>query len=147
MGYFTFELVTPERVVLRQQTDQITLPTTEGEITVLPHHIPLVTLAGSGELRLKTGSDETVVAVHGGVLEVHGNTIRLLADEAERVEELDEAAIEAARQRAEDLKKQSLGNEQLYAEATAMLERSLSRLKIAKKYRGRHRPHTLDARP
>lgn len=145
MAFFTFELVTPEKVVLKAQADQITLPTTEGEITILPHHIPLVTLVASGELRLKRGSEETPLAVHGGVLEVHGSTIRLLAEAAERVEELDEAAIERARQRAEDLKKQAVGNQQLYAEATAMLERNLARLKIARKYRGRRFPHAPEA--
>lgn len=137
MSYFTFELVTPERIVLKEQADQVTVPTPDGEITILPHHIPLVTLVSSGELRLKQGNEETPLAVHGGVLEVQGNTIRLLTDAAERIEELDEARAEEARKRAEELKQQAIGDEKLYAEATAMLERSLARLRIARKYRGR----------
>lgn len=145
MPFFTFELVTPEKIVLKQEADQITLPTPEGEITILPHHIPLVTLVSSGELRLKKGSEETPLAVHGGVLEVHGNVVRLLAEEAERVEELDEGVVEAARKRAEELKAKAIGDEQLYAEAAAMLERSLARLRIARKYRGRRIPHVPES--
>lgn len=145
MSFFTFELVTPQRVVLKEAADQITLPTPDGEITILPHHIPLVTLVSSGELLLKKGSEEIPLAVHGGVLEVHGNTVRLLAEEAERVEELDEARAEQARKRAEELKARAIGDEQLYAEAAAMLERSLARLRIARKYRGRRTPHVPES--
>lgn len=137
MSLFTFELVTPERVVLREEVDQVTLPTPDGEITILPHHIPLVTLVAAGELRLKHGSEETPLAVHGGYLEVQGNLVRLLTDAAERAEEIDEQRAEEARQRAEKLKEEYAQDDVKFAEATALLERSLARLRIAKKYRGR----------
>lgn len=142
MPFFTLELITPEKVVLKEQADQVTLPTPEGEITILPHHIPLVTLVSAGELRLKRGGEDIPLAVAGGFLEVQGNLIRVLTDVAERVEEIDEQQAEAARQRAEALRKETYQDEKGYAEATALLERSLAQLRIARKYR--HRRHTRE---
>ncbi len=143
MSFFTFELVTPERIVLKEKADQITLPTPDGEITLLPHHIPLVTLVSAGELRLKRDNKEIPLVVTGGYLEVNGSFVRLLTDEAEHAAEIDEAKAEAARQRAEKVQKEAYQDEKAYAEAAAMLERSLARLRIAKKYRHLRRSGSL----
>lgn len=135
MAFFTLELVTPEKIVLEQEADQVTLPTPDGEITILPHHIPLVTIVSAGEVRLKVGEKEIPLAVSGGFLEIQGRHIRLLTDSAERVEEIDEARAEEGRKRAEALQKETYRDEKGYAEATAMLERNLARLRVARKYR------------
>jgi F-type H+-transporting ATPase subunit epsilon len=140
MAFFTFELVTPERIVVKTDADQITLPTPDGEITLLPHHIPLVTLVAPGELRLVKGSETTPIAVSGGYLEVQGAFVRLLTDAAERIEEIDEQRAEEARKRAEVLKQETYHDEKGYTEATAALERSLARLKLARKYRHLRKP-------
>jgi len=98
-----FEVVTPEKVVLKEMVVQATIPTEEGEITVLPDHEPLVAIIKPGVIEIKTDKDEIrVVAVAGGFVEVLRNKIVILADSAERAEEIDSSLVEQARQRAED---------------------------------------------
>jgi len=92
-----FEIVTPERTVMKEEILQITVPTQSGEITVLPDHIPLVSILKPGVLELKKADGEVeVISVSGGFIEVLKNKIVILADSAERAVELDEAEIEAA---------------------------------------------------
>ena len=79
----------PERTVYEDEIDQVTLPTQEGEITVLPDHIPLISVLAAGELVAKNGSEEIAMAVSGGMIEVRKNEITILADTAERAEEID----------------------------------------------------------
>ncbi|MCI0479087.1 ATP synthase F1 subunit epsilon, partial [Candidatus Uhrbacteria bacterium] len=96
-----FELVTPERVVFRTEVDKVTLPTKEGEITILPYHAALVAELVPGVAHLTRGSEEEDVAVSGGFIQVGAdNRIRVLADTAERGIELDLEAIEQAMARA-----------------------------------------------
>src|SRR3989344_3161824 len=97
----SFEITTPERVVYKDEVDQITIPTSEGEITVLPNHIPLVSMLAPGALTVKKNGEEIYMATSGGFIEVqNGNKVIVLADTAERSEELSVEAIEAARERA-----------------------------------------------
>lgn len=141
-----FELVTPERVVFRQDVDQVSLPTTEGDITVFPHHIPLLATLVPGVVRLKVGAQEEEVAVSGGFIEITpGNTIRVLADTAERGTELDLKTIEAAKERAEQVMKEAVrSDDAAYAAAAAGLERELARYRVARKQTAHRRP-TIDA--
>lgn len=132
-----FEIVTPERVVLREEITQITLPTKMGEITVLPNHIPLVSslMPGVIHIKKKDGQDE-VISISGGFLEVLKDKVVILADTAERAEEIDLARAEEGRQRAEDLKKQARSGEKInFAEINASLERELARTKAVKRWR------------
>ncbi|NCB20972.1 MAG: ATP synthase F1 subunit epsilon [Clostridia bacterium] len=100
-----FEVVTPERVVSKQQVLQVTIPTESGEITVLPEHIPLVSILKPGVLELKTVDKKIeIIAVSGGFVEVLRDKIVILADTAERAEDLDESLIIAAKERAEKAK-------------------------------------------
>lgn len=140
MAQLKFKIVTPERVVFEDTVDAISLPTTEGEITVLPHHIPLVTLLASGVLRIKKGKEEIPLAVSGGVVEVTGKRIVILADMAERADELSEEKIEKARKAAEKLMQEQRHDAEGFAEATAALERELARLKTIKRHRRSHGP-------
>lgn len=142
MSFFTLELITPERVVLKTEADQVTLRTPEGQITILPHHIPLVTVVQAGELMVKAGTVETPLAVSGGVLEIQGHHIRVLTDTAERVEDIDVAKAEQAKRRAEAaIANRHLLGEEEYALVAAKLERDLVRLRVSRKYAHRaHRP-------
>ena len=139
MSKISFELTTPERTVLAETVDQITLPTKEGEITILPNHIPLVAMLVPGMVTLVTAKQESYLAVSGGFIEVQpGSRVVVLADTAERADELDEKKIEEARARAQAmLTEKRQVDDVAFADAAVGLERELARLKVArKKYRG-----------
>ncbi len=134
MKLINFQLVTPEKVVLTTELTALSCPTTEGEITILPNHIPLVTQIQPGEIHAKTKDDEFFMFVSGGFLQVQkDNKVIILADAAEHHFEISEQRAEEARQRAEKaLKEVKAGNEE-YAKVAASLEKSLARIRIAKK--------------
>lgn len=131
------KLVTPERVVFEDEVDAVTAMTESGEVTILPHHVPLVSVLRPGEMRVKKGSGEYFLAVTTGFLEMRpGNELVILADTAERAEELDEAKIEQAKQRAQKLLEQVRHQDDVsFAAAAAMLEREVLRLKVVRKHR------------
>lgn len=133
-----FKIVTPERVVFEDKVDSVSMPTAEGEITVLPNHIPLVSLLRAGVLKIKKAGEEIPLAVSGGIIEVDGKRVVVLADTAERADELEEEKIEAAREAARALMESKRGDAEGFAEATAILERELARLKVARKRRRSH---------
>ncbi|MBI2637226.1 MAG: F0F1 ATP synthase subunit epsilon [Parcubacteria group bacterium] len=142
MNKINFKIITPERVVFEDEIDQVTMMTTTGEITVLPGHIPLVTVLSHGELSCKKGNEAYAMAVSGGFCEVRpDNAVVVLADTAERAEEIDLARAEEARARAEKLMQEARGREDVdYAALQAILERSLTRLRVANKYRKLPKP-------
>jgi F-type H+-transporting ATPase subunit epsilon len=130
-----FKIVTPERTVYEDEIDQVTLPTADGEITVLPNHIPLISVLASGELVAKYGGEEIAMAVSGGMIEVRKNEITILADTAERAEEIDMQRAEEARERAEKMKDEKIRmDETEYAAVAALMERNLARIRVAKKH-------------
>lgn len=137
MNQLSIEIITPERTLFKGTVDTATIPTSEGEITVLPHHIPLVSVLAPGELILKKDGKETSIAVSTGFIQVRdGEHILILADTAERADELDLAKIEAAQERARKAMSELTHREDTsFAEAAATLERELARLKVAKKHR------------
>jgi F-type H+-transporting ATPase subunit epsilon len=129
-----FELVTPERVVFRTEVDQVTLPTKEGEITVLANHAALVAELVPGVAHLKRGTAEEDIAVSGGFIQIGENRVRVLADTAERGMDLDLSAIEQAKTRAEAVMKETVrSDDAAFAMAAASLERELARFKVAKR--------------
>lgn len=139
MASIEFKIVTPDRIVYQDRIDSVTIPTTEGEITVLPNHIPLVTILTPGELVVRKAREESYMAVSGGFATVHRqNKLVILADTAERAEELTLEAIEQARERAKTLLEERRGKDEVaFADAAAGLERELARLKVARKHRAR----------
>jgi len=144
MKLLDFELTTPERVAVRAKIRQVSVPTVEGEITVLPDHLPLVAPIQAGELRLvDEAGEEMLLAVSGGFVTVHpGNRIAILADTAERADELDFKAIEEAMKRAEQVLAEKHDDEERFADATAHLARELARWKVVRKHRERRgMPH------
>ncbi len=132
-------VVTAEREVYTEEgVDEVIAPGVQGELTVLPHHAPLLTMIKPGILRLVKGSDETDVAITGGFLEVKDDRVTILAGAAERAEEIDTVRAEEARRQAERTLEERGDTEELVA-AAASLQRSLLRLRAAEKRR-RRRP-------
>jgi F-type H+-transporting ATPase subunit epsilon len=134
------KIVTPERSVLEEIVDQVSMPTTEGEITVLPDHIPLIAGLGSGDVVAVVRGEHIPMAVVGGFVEVkqnNGNTeVAVMADFAEHVSELGDEAIAEAKARAEEIKRQIENKEVVdFEHFESELERSLTRVKIADKWR------------
>jgi F-type H+-transporting ATPase subunit epsilon len=128
------EIVTAERRVLEESADMVVAPGSEGVLGILPRHAPMIALLKAGELRLKRGSDELAVAVTGGVMQVEPTLVIVLADAAERAEEIDEArareAVERARQRMSDLRDRA---DQIQLQAA--IERANVRLRVAERRR------------
>ncbi len=98
----TLEIVTPEAKVYSDTIDAVVVPTVEGEIGVLPGHIPLLTQVAHGELRVTKGNVTQWLAVGGGFAQIDGDRVRVLAEHAITEEKIDEHAVEAALKRAED---------------------------------------------
>ncbi len=131
-----FELVTPERVVLKEEVLQATIPTQSGEITILPDHIPLVSILAPGVIELKKGTGENeVMSVSGGFVEILKNKIVILADTAELAVELDEQRIEEARKKAEEMKKWKDIDAVQFAEISSLIEKQLARSKAVRRWR------------
>lgn len=132
-----FEITTPERQVFKETVRQVSVPTETGEITVLPHHIPLIAPIPAGELRaVKESGEEVLMAVSGGFVTVQADgRVVILADTAERAEELDLEAIEEAKKRAEEVMQQKHDDVERYADAAAAMARELARWKVATKHR------------
>jgi F-type H+-transporting ATPase subunit epsilon len=139
MKKINLKITTPERVVMEKEVTQVTLPTRAGEITILPDHVPLLSTIASGILEAKDDGDVFPMAISGGFLEFHDNQVTILADMAERAEELDVEKIEEAKKRAEELKSEARKtlDEGQYASVVSQLEKQLARIKVAKKYRPR----------
>ena len=130
-------VVTAEPEVYAEEgVDAVIAPGIQGELTVLPQHAPLLTMIKPGVLRLIKGSDETDVAITGGFLEVKDDRVTILADAAERAEEIDTVRAEEARRRAERTLEGRGDTEELVA-AAASLQRSLLRLRAVEKRRRR----------
>jgi F-type H+-transporting ATPase subunit epsilon len=95
------EIVTPDARVYSDTIDTVVIPTAEGEVGVLPGHIPLLAQVEHGELRVTKGSDSQLLAVSGGFVEVEGDKVHVLAEHAITEEKIDEKAVEEALKRAE----------------------------------------------
>lgn len=135
MNNLKIKIVTPERIVFEGEAESLSVMTETGEITVLPGHIALVTSLRPGEMRLKHGGEEHLMVVSTGFLEVRpGNQIVVLADTAERVEELELEKIEKAREEAQKILTEKRAIDDVSAAAaTAALEKELARYKVALK--------------
>lgn len=137
-----FEITSPERLVLKEEIDQVSIPTTLGEITVLPGHMPLVAALVPGELRIKRNGEQHYYAVAGGFVEVQSdNRVVILADAAERDDELDIKTIEAAEERARQaLSQQTRMDDTAFAATAAALEHEMARLRVARRRAPRSTP-------
>ncbi|HAI73759.1 MAG TPA: ATP synthase F1 subunit epsilon [Candidatus Moranbacteria bacterium] len=131
-----FKIVTPERTVFEDEVDQATLPVSDGEITILPNHRSYIASLKAGEIIIKKDGEEIDLAISGGFIEFHDNTLIILADAAERAEEIDLTEAEEARKRAEDLKNQAISvDDEEYARVAAAIQKESARIKVARKHR------------
>ncbi|MCX6763161.1 MAG: ATP synthase F1 subunit epsilon [Candidatus Moranbacteria bacterium] len=138
MNKIHFKIVTPEKTVYENEVDQATLPVSDGEVTILPNHRSYIASLKAGEIMLKKDKEEIAMAVSGGFIEFDQNNLVVLADTAERAEEIDEKRAEEARLKAEELKKQKVGvDETDFARVAAAVDKEMARIKVARKHRSR----------
>jgi F-type H+-transporting ATPase subunit epsilon len=139
------QIVTAEREVLAEDAvDMVVAPGSEGVVGILPRHAPLLITLQPGIVRIKKGGSEESMSVGGGFLQVARDKVLILADTAERADEVDEARAEEGRRRAQQTLAESVNSGQrLQAEAArTMLRREEARIQVARHRRGpeRHRP-------
>ncbi len=139
MATLRLDIVTAERAVYSDDVDIVIAPGVLGQLGILPHHTPLMTMLEPGELIARKGSDEFSLVVSGGFLEVRPDRVIVLADTAERAEEIDISRAEEAKRRAEQHLAEKAVPGADAARAGAALSRSLIRLRVARRRR-RRRP-------
>jgi F-type H+-transporting ATPase subunit epsilon len=136
MATFKLEIVTAERMVFSDEVSAVIAWGVEGQLGILPHHAPLMTMLQPGDILIRKDKDEEFFAISGGFLEVRPDKVIILADACERAEEIDLARAEEARKRAQEtMKAAPLSAEAASAEAA--LRRSLARLKVAERRKRR----------
>lgn len=138
MKSIILKIITPEKVVSEEEVYQVTLPVQEGEVTLLPEHIPYIGALKAGAITFRkesAQSEEFTLAVSGGFVEFQDNALTILADTAEHADEIDLARAEEARARAEDLMSQAAPTDsEAYARTQALLEKQMARIHIARKH-------------
>jgi F-type H+-transporting ATPase subunit epsilon len=140
MTSIRLDIVTAERLVFSEDVEVVVAPGVEGQLGILPHHTPLMTMLQPGELWIRKGGEEFSLVLSGGFLEVRPDRVIVLADAAERVEEIDVDRAEEAKKRAQQRLKERPPDLDL-ARVEAGLRRALTRLKVAERRR-RRRPGT-----
>jgi len=132
-----FEIVTPEKTVLKEKAKRVTLPTRDGEISILAHHLPLVSIIQPGVIEIETEKGEIeIMSVSGGFVEVLKDKVVVLADTAERALEIDADRAEEARKRAEELKKQLTTADTLrFTELNTVIAKELARSHAVRRWK------------
>lgn len=132
-----FKIITPEGVVYENDIDEVTIPTKDGVITVLPNHTPLVSSLAVGELKTKQGEQVNQFALAGGVVEVRPESeVIVLADNTEAASDIDLERAQAAYDRAKEYLKEKRGVADAdYARFQAMMEKNLNRINIYRRHR------------
>ena len=128
------EIVTPDAKIFSDDVDMVTLTGTEGEMGILPQHMPLMTGLVAGEIIARKGGQNIYLAVGDGFVQVTGDRVAILTDMAVRAENIDEARAEEARQRAEARLAEHITAEESAA-ASAVLAHSLAQLKVKRRQR------------
>jgi F-type H+-transporting ATPase subunit epsilon len=130
-----FKIVTPERTVFEDTIDQATLPVADGEVTILPNHRSYIAALKAGEICLKKEGEETIMATSGGFIEFNSNNLVVLADTAERAEEIDIKRAEESKKKAEEAMKQKVSMDNAeYARVAAAIEKEMARLRVGRKH-------------
>jgi len=128
------EIVTPETTTFSDEVDMVTLPGIQGELGIYPQHVPLVTQIVSGEVLVRKGNEEYLLAVGDGFVEITGDRVAIMTDMAIKAADIDEAQAEAARRQAEARLQQKLSDEEAAA-TNAALSHSLTLLNVKHKSR------------
>mgnify|MGYP001613393958 FL=1 len=132
----TLEIITPEKVVYKDDVDEVVAPTINGEIAILPSHVDLLTQVSPGELIVKKGSSQQYLAITGGFLEVSDNKISILADYAIKAQDIEVARAQEAKRRAEKLMEEKTSDNDLKIAQGEMIKAILE-LKVATKHKRR----------
>ena len=130
------EIVTPERLAYSDEVDSVVLPGSEGEMGVLPHHAPLVSTLGIGELRIRKGGAEESFAIVGGFVQVRPDKVVVMAETADMASEIDLEKAQEARREAERALESGYHEAADLAAARAALQQALLRIRVAER---RHR--------
>ena len=130
------EIVTPERLAYEDDVDMVIAPGSEGELGILPHHAPLLSTLGVGELRIRKGGDEEAFAVVGGFVQVRPDKVVVMAETADMASEIDLEKAEEARREAERALEAGFHEGADLAMARAQLQQALLRIRVAER---RHR--------
>ena len=130
-----FTLTTPLGSVFQGEVDEITLTTQEGEITILPHHIPLVSLLEVGHIRVKDGEEEHYFAIDGGIVDVrHDGSVVVLSQRSESAREIDIERAERAMERAKEyMSGEGKKEAKEYRRLQYILKKEENRIRVAKK--------------
>ena len=136
MAGIRLEIVTAEGVVFSDDVDLVVAPGIEGQLGILPHHTPLMTMLQPGELRVRKGGEEFYLVTSGGFLEVRPDRVIVLADTCERAEEIDVARAEEAKSRAQERLKERLPELDV-ARAETALRRAVTRLEVVQRRKKR----------
>ena len=140
------QIITAEREVFSGEVDALVAPGIEGQLGILPRHAPLMTILQPGELMVRSGGEESFLALSGGYMEVLGNQVIILADAAEDVDEIDESRAQAAMEQAQ----QRIANRESDAElaqAVASLRRAQVRVTVARRRRNTPRRSMASRQP
>jgi F-type H+-transporting ATPase subunit epsilon len=138
------EIVTPERRAFEGDVDEVILPGSEGEMGILPHHAPLISLLGQGVLRLRHGGEEQEFAIFGGFVQVRPDRVVVLAETADMASEIDLDRAERARREAENALEAGVDASDLDA-ARQALQRAIIRIRLAER-EGRQLGHSTTRR-
>ena len=136
MAPMRLEIITAEREVYADDVDVVVVPGMEGQLGILPHHAPLMTMLQPGELAIRKDGESTYLAVSAGFVEVLGNKVTILADAAEHSEAIDEERALAAMEAAQERLTNREGDIELEQVARAM-RRAQVRLDVVRKRRPR----------
>jgi F-type H+-transporting ATPase subunit epsilon len=129
------EIVTPERLAYSDTVDSVVCPGVEGELGILPHHAPLLSMLGFGELRIRKGGQEEFFAIAGGFVQVRPDKVVVMAETADLASEIDLEAAEQARREAERALTEGFSEPADLARARAAMERALLRIRVAERRR------------
>ena len=136
MAELHLKIITPEKLMLDEEVDQVNVSTELGQIGILPHHVNLMARLTPGELVIKKGGKIESMAIGDGFLQVTDNTLAVMTDLATYAVDIDERAVEEAKKRAEQALEQTLSDEE-YAETLANLEKSLAQLRVKRRHKVR----------
>ncbi len=137
MKNFSLKLITPVGNAYEGEVSEASIPTPDGQITVLAGHMPVMTLVSPGEIKLKIGSKEHFLATEGGVAYIANNLLKILADTAESADSLDEAKIKEAKEKAQKMLA-NITDEVEFASMEAHIEKQLAKLSFLKRRKHRH---------
>lgn len=133
MKTMNVSVVTPDGKVFDGDVEMVSVKTINGGLGILPNHIPLVTPLTIGAVRIKKGSENTLVAITGGLMEVRGDQVSILAESAELPSDIDVARARAAKERAERRLQQAKQDEIDFKRAEMALKRAINRLEVAER--------------